>query len=290
MMSVVSIEHAARLLWTEFRAPIVALAVTASCRLAGRPALSAAAGGVGAACGWWLLFGLGLVAFGTPADRLAIAAAIVAAAAAAGAVLRWRQVALALPVLAALLCGWWLAGAPGPHRLPPREVIEALAIAAGIAAAAWLARGDAWRIGGAALGLWGALRAAEAPVLTASAALVPLAAAVALLGGGMAGAAAPAKRKGARRPAARTAAPGGGGMAGFAPVATVMAAGSVAVLSVGRLPYGRFGAVDAAALSPLLVLWLTPRFRRFGRLFAALLAATIGVAVTWVIARTMTQP
>ena len=65
---------------------------------------------------------------------------------------------------------------------------------------------------------------------------------------------------------------------------------SLSVIAMGRLPRLGFAPVDAAALSPLLAVWLLPRaeerLRRIGRaapLAGGLLAGVIAVGCVWVV-------
>ena len=69
----------------------------------------------------------------------------------------------------------------------------------------------------------------------------------------------------------------------------IVAVGSMAVVTLGRLPRLGVGAVDLAVLSPLLALWLAPhiaaRVRFGGRaapLVAGVMAGAIAVGVVWV--------
>jgi hypothetical protein len=70
--------------------------------------------------------------------------------------------------------------------------------------------------------------------------------------------------------------------------ADIAVAGAGVVLTAGRISRGAITAVDAAALSPLLALWLAPRIAtrlhsagRFGALLGAVIAGAIAVAVAW---------
>jgi hypothetical protein len=76
---------------------------------------------------------------------------------------------------------------------------------------------------------------------------------------------------------------------GALPVALdIVAAGCMTILTLGRLPRAGFGVIDLAVLSPALALWLAPhvdaRVRFAGRvapLMASVLAGALAVGVVW---------
>lgn len=250
----------------EFRAPLMALGVALAVRLAGgalkRDWLAALAAGAGLFAGWWwVLTGHGfapgplIAPHGIAGRLLLVALAGMAAALASNTALAGR--AKLTPVPLALFAGWWLAGAP--HSLAALERVWP--VAAGVALAVWAAcllleKGDFWPALAAGLALWASLLAVGAGPAWPLLALVPAAALVALA-------------PGSRLP-----------LGAVLPVAAgMMAAGSAAVLTAGRLPHGGFGRIDIAALTPLFVLWLGPRLGRVAPPLAALLAALIAVAL-----------
>jgi hypothetical protein len=78
------------------------------------------------------------------------------------------------------------------------------------------------------------------------------------------------------------------GLAALPVAVDVGCLGCLSVIALGRLPRLGFGAADAAALSPLLAIWLMPhaseRLRAAGRaapLAGALLAGGIAVGCVW---------
>lgn len=292
--------------WTGFRAPLVAFAVALATRLARHPRIAPAAGGLGVVAGWAMLFGAAVTGPLLPPERLLLIS-LAALAALAGGLALPRRAAPAAVLLLGLFAGWWLAGGPHLRADLARAWPLILGMAAYVALLAALTGTDAWRLGGAALALWGGLRTADAAVLFPRLALVPLAATAALLGTfavrrAMAAGRGPAARTGkAGSRKGKAAGPPKGGKGRTAPwtpapaaallfepvllpcVAALACVAAVAALSSGRVSHGGFGAIDAAALAPLPALLLAPRLRRFGRLFAALLAAAASIAIVWVI-------
>ncbi len=266
-------------LWHEFHGPLVALAVSLVLALVARLRRSALAGavacGLAAAAGWFTMRGAPLtLSPAAPIDRLlplSVGTLLVALAAERFAGRR----GLWLPLLVtAVACGWWLAGGPltragglgvWPVMLVAAVVVVAMVrlsdIGGGVA--------DPLRPAMAALTLAMALHVVQAPWIWVLVALVPAAAVLPLL-------LAP------RLPALA-----------LLPLAADLAATQEAVsLSLGRLAHGALTAVDAAALSPLLALWLVPhaagRLRRFGRLgplLAAVLSGAISVGAAWGVMR-----
>jgi hypothetical protein len=259
MLSHLTTNREALLLWHALRAPALALAVALIARFMRINALAMAAAGLGAAAGWaWLV--------GVPAElprllpqrlpALALAAALGAWLADAGP--PWLRTAL--PVLLGAGCGWWLAGAPLHHAALMHAWPNMLGIALAVVALAQLLAGDdAIRAAAAAFALWAALWIVRAPAEPTALALVPLGATVALT--------------------PRMAAP-----AQLASAVIVAGAAATAVLEAGRLARGGFGPVECAALAPLLAAWLPPRLSRIGRA-APGGAAAIAVGTAWIAAK-----
>jgi hypothetical protein len=250
------------LLWTARGAVAALLAAAAwavALRLARRADLAAAAAGVGLAVGWSVTLGLITASPRQVPERLPLLAlAAVLGAVGFAASPRLRRAWPAATVLAALLAGWWMAGAP---RTWP-DLRRAAPVGLGVAAvAAWLAlRGlrDAWWSLAAAVALATGLLAARvfgpAPWLALAAAA---AAAGALVG-----------RSGF----------------GFA-AAMPFALGLAALAAVPAVARG--GAADwAAVAAPALVLALGPMLSarlgaRFGPPFAWALVAAPAVLAAW---------
>ena len=84
--------------------------------------------------------------------------------------------------------------------------------------------------------------------------------------------------------------PAAAGLVALPVAVDVAGLASLSVIALGRLPRLGFAPVDAAALSPLLAVWLLPRaeerLRRIGRaapLVGGLLAGVIAVGCVWVV-------
>jgi hypothetical protein len=262
-----------------FYAPLTGLAVALALALAARFMragwLAAAAGGAGVVGGWYALGGRLWVTYSRPSvDHLAFAAA----AALVIALLcerfgRSRGALFALLLTAAFLA-WWLCGTP---RTRP-DLLEDWPIALGAAAAVVLyARSlAADAVDPLRLALTGATMAASfhvvmLPAIWLQLALVPALASLALF-----------------------ALPAASGLAALPIAADIAAVGSLAVIDFGRLPRLRMGAVDVAAIAPLLALWLAPhlagRLRFTGRAAGAgagVLAALLATGAAWVAFRTL---
>ena len=171
-------------------------------------------------------------------------------------------------LLAALTAGWLLSGAPR-HLAALRA---SWPIGLGVALAVLLfARTladqalDPLRLALAGLTLAAALHVAGTPPIWTQLALVPGLAALAMF-----------------------ALPPMPGQAALPVAVDVAALGCLAVINLGRMPRLGFAPVDAAALSPLLAVWLQPRtaerLSRFGRaapLFGCLLAGAIAIGCVW---------
>jgi hypothetical protein len=245
----------------DWRPAVVALAGALAAGLAARVLgvrwLAAAACGIGLAAGWAALSNLPAWPPHTLAERLPEAAAIalgIALLAEAPALQRAKPVLL---VALALACGWWLAGAP--HTAAAlRFGLFAIAVLGGWVAAMvlLLAQSDAWRSAAAALALWAALNAIDAPATWTALALAP---AAAVLGGAIAV---------GRRSLLIPAAAGIGAVVGGCMVAA------------GSLQHGRVTPLDVVGAAPLLALWLSGRMQsRLRRLGGAAPAGAAVVAL-----------
>jgi hypothetical protein len=255
-------------LWEGFHAPIVAALATLCLILAGRLLragfLEAAAGGAGVAAGWY-------DAARSLPDRMALPAVAglgVALAASAVAPAKARVPAL---LIIAVIWGWWLGGQPHEEAAVLAHAARLAGVAAAVGLAAYVlttAGRAAIAAAALALSLHLVLGAGNhGPGLWTSAALVVMAVAVVL-------------------------AAGPGGTFVVLPVAADLGAiDAAAVLATGRLARGGFGAVEAAALAPLLALWLEPRLLarlrpagHMGAPLAAVLAVGLAGALAWGVA------
>lgn len=262
-------------LWREFHGPLVAfvcsLVLALAARLRGSVLAASLAGGLAVALGWFSMTAerLSLTPH-APMERLVLLAAatlLIALVAERFAAARgvWPPL-----VVTALGCGWWMAGAPltraGLFAAWPVELVVAIAVVAVTRLSGVIGgTADPLRPVMAACTLAAALHVVGVSWFWVLGALVPAAALIPLL-------------LVPRLPALA-----------LLPLTVDLAATKAAVsLSIGRLAHGGLSAADAAALSPLLALWLvphaTPRFRRFGRLgplLAAVICGAIAVGVAW---------
>ena len=214
-------------------AAAVTLAVAGIARLARRPAVAAAAAGLGLALGFAAVLGVISASPRQLAERLPLLA-ILALAAGVVAAARHRVVAAVGVGLGLLAGAWWMAGAP----LHPSHVLRALPVALGLLAAMALA----WWRGAAALPMalaWAAL----AGGLAAAAARGPQ---VALALAGFAAVAAAALLRGGFGPASRL------------PVAVTLVAVAAVPLVARAAP-----ADIAAAAAPALALLAGPALARY---------------------------
>ncbi len=273
------------------RAALAALAVAGAARLAGRgERLGTAAGALGLLAGWGALdLSRGALAPGAPAGRLAVVAA-----AALGLLLLGdaspRRLRPLLPFGLGAASGWWLAGAPAHGA----RLLHALAAAALLGAAVDIAARRLGRGGGAARRGRTRREAGVAPAVAGGPqGVVVFAAALSLSAGllaadsglGMVGAGGVAAALVALASAAALL-PGPEGAAGLVP--GLMAAGLAAALGQGhwlRLPVAEDWAVDAAALSPLVVVALGPRLARRWGVVGPCGAAAGMAALAWGLAR-----
>jgi hypothetical protein len=259
--------------WQQFHGPLIAFAVALGLALAGRflrvALLATAAGGGGVAAGWYAVTGR-LWAFSTVVS-VGELTGLAAIAFLIGLLCAWlgpgRQVWIGM-LLAALAAGWMLSGAPR-HTAALRA---SWPIGLGVALAVLLftrtlagREPDPLRLALAGLTLAAALHVAGSPPIWTQLALVPGLAALAMF-----------------------ALPPMPWLAALPVAVDVAALGCLAVIGLGRMPRLGFAPVDAAALSPLLAVWLQPRtvewLRRFGRaapFFGCLLAGAIAVGCVW---------
>ena len=257
----------------EFHGPLIGFAVALGLALAARFMrsgwLAAAAGGAGVVAGWYALGGRLWLTYARPsADHLAFAAAValvvaVLCALFGGRLGRGRGAVLAV-LLTALFIGWWLSGAPRTEE----ALLQAWPVGLGAAAAVALyarvlAAGtpDPLRLALGGLAMAAGFHVVMLPAIWVQLALVPALAALALF-----------------------ALPIAPALAGLPIAADIAAVAGLAVIDFGRLPRLRLGAVDVAALAPLLALWLAPRLT--GRLGVSGRAASVGASVLAVLLAT----
>ena len=259
--------------WQPFHGPLIAFAVALGLALAGRflrvGLLAAAAGGGGVVAGWYVVTGR-LWAFST-AVSVGELTGLAAVALLIGLLCTWfgpaRQAWIGM-LLAALAAGWMLCGTPRHAAALRASWPIGLGVALAVLLLARTLAGrelDPLRLALAGLTLAAALHVAGSPPIWTQLALVPGLAALAMF-----------------------ALPPLPGLAALPVAVDVAALGCLAVISLGRMPRLGFAPVDAAALSPLLAVWLQPRtverLRRFGRaapFFGCLLAGAIAVGCVW---------
>ncbi|HEY2620205.1 MAG TPA: hypothetical protein VGI78_22890 [Acetobacteraceae bacterium] len=259
--------------WQQFHGPLIAFAVALGFALAGRflriGLLGAAAGGAGVAAGWYAMTGrLWVISPQPAADELTALAAI---ALIIGLVCSWlgpgRQEWIGA-LLAALAAGWLLSGAPRHLAGLRANWPMGLGVAVAVLLFARVLTAKALEPCGLALAgltLAVALHVAGTSPMWTHLALVPGLVALAMF-----------------------ALPPMPGLAALPVAVDVAALGCVTAISLGRLPRLGFAPVDAAALSPLLAVWLRPRtaerLRSLGRaapLAGCLLAGAIAVGCVW---------
>jgi hypothetical protein len=257
--------------WQHFHGPLIAFGVALGLAVLGRflraGLVAAAAGGVGVLAGWFVLTGR-LWAVPPPVSLDALTG-LAAATLLIGLLCTWRgheRLTAVGMLAAAMIAGWLMAGAPR-HLAALRG---SWPIGLGVALAAFVfarALTDPTRLALAGLTLAAALHIAGTPPIWTQLALVPGLAALAMF--------------------ALTAA---AGVVALPVAVDVAGLASLSVIALGRLPRLGFAPVDAAALSPLLAVWLLPRaeerLRRIGRaapLAGGLLAGVIAVGCVWVV-------
>ena len=263
--------------WHQFHGPLIAFAVTAVLAGAGRflriELLASGAGGAGVAAGWYAVTDRFWVSSPVPlAPALAEFAALTLLIALLCSWLGPNRRSLVAMVLTALASGWFLSGAPRGEA----AVLASWPIGvAGILGVLLFLRllivhgVVPLYLGLAGLTLAAGLYIAGAPTFWTQLALVPGFAGLALL----------------ILPSTD--------MQIALPVIVDMATlAALAVLVTGRLPRLAFAATDAAALSPLLAIWLAPRaaerVRTAGRaapLAGSLIAGVIAVGCVWLARR-----
>jgi hypothetical protein len=259
--------------WQQYHGPLIAFAVALGLALAGRflrvGLLAAAAGGVGVVAGWYAVTGRLLVA--TPVVSVGDLTILAALALLCGLLCAWlgpgRLTWIGM-LLAVLGAGWLLSGAPRHLAALRTSWPIGLGVTLAVLLFAWALAGEALdrlRLALAGLTLAAALHVAGTPPIWTQLALVPGVAALAML-----------------------ALPPMPGLAALPVAVDVAALGCLAVINLGRMPRLGFAPVDAAALSPLLAVWLQPRaaerLSRLGRaapLFGCLLAGAIAVGCVW---------
>lgn len=230
--------------WPMLRGGLIAAAVALAMALIGRlaraPLVASIAPGAGQLAGWYALFGAFYSIPRLLPNRLPIIGLGITLLVLVALLLRTRRLGA---VLLAAFVGYWLVGAPlkgADWRLAAPDM---LGISALLLLLIWLASPARWAMSAGAATLTGGLAIVGSESVWLVAALVPLGAAL----GGL-----------ASPPSAGTALAEAGGIAAVA---------AAAVLAQGRLPSGNFGAMDTAALAPLIAAWLA------GRLHVSLAAA-----------------
>jgi hypothetical protein len=271
-------------LWAACQAPLVALAASLLFALAARALrlgpLAAATAGIGAVAGFCALGGW---AWPPPATLQRLAPAAAAATIAAVAQAAWLPRArIAAGALTALLGGWFLAGTP-LHLLPSLRWVEAAGMAAALAVGALgLGALGAGQVVLASVSLGCGLSAAHVSHAWVLAALVPGAA---LIGASIAGV---GMMRGQGSGLRRGAALRGGPAAASAvtqPVALAVAAVAAAcVLSAGDLQRLRPRPLEAAALAPVLAVWLAARLAPRLHVAAGGIGLAAATLLVWMIA------
>ena len=237
--------------------------------------LAGAAGGAGAAAGWYAISGrLWVSPPRSPVDRLTIVAMLALIIVVLCIWLGRNRGALVSLILAAAFTGWWLCGAPRTQA----DLLQAWPVGLGVGVVVLLyARGlasdalDPLRLGLTGLTMAVSFHLVMLPPTWVQLALVPALGALALF-----------------------ALPVTPALAAL-PIATDLAAvGSLAVIEYGRLPHLRAGPVDIAAVAPLFALWVAPRLTsrlrfagRAAATSASVLAAMIAIGAVWIAMRVL---
>lgn len=259
--------------WQPFRGPLIGIATALVLALLGRilriQLLAVAAGGAGVVAGWYAITGALWVMPPPVTVDVLTGIAIAALIFGLGAVrLGPASGAMAALLVAAILAGWWLSGAP--RHLAAMHASWPIALGVAVATILYV----------------GALRTGESQLLRLALSGLTMAASLHVVGGAsewvqlalVPGVAALAMLVSPPMPGI-----------GVLPVALdIVAVGSMAALTLGRAPRRGFGVVDLAVLSPLLALWLAPhtaaRVRFAGRaapLVASVVAGAIAAGVVW---------
>jgi hypothetical protein len=261
--------------WPRFNGPLIAFGVTLGLAVVGRflrvGPLAAAASGMGVIAGWYVVTGrLWVVA---PSGSVNELTEIAAVALIVALLCTWRggnRVAMIGMLLAAMIAGWFVAGAPREQAALRAAWPTGLGVAAFVLL---LARSltdralDPLRPVLAGLTLAAAFHVAAMPPVWTQLALVPGLAALAMF-----------------------ALPPMPGPVALPVAVDIGALASLSVIALGRLPRLGFGPVDAAAVSPLLAVWLLPRTQdrlsftgRAAPLAGGVLAGTIAVGCVWLL-------
>jgi hypothetical protein len=259
--------------WHQFHGPLVAFVVTFGLAVMGRflrvGLLATAAGGAGVVVGWfvvtrhlWMIPPLASVDVLTEFAVVALLIGLL--------LTRFGQDRHGLTgmVLSALVAAWFLSGAPRHQAALRASWPIALGVAVAVLLFVRFLAGralDPLRLALAGLTLAAALHIAGTPVVWVQLALVPGLAGLAML-----------------------ALPAMEGLAALPVAVDIACLSCLSAVALGRLPQLGFGTPDAAALSPLLAIWLMPhaseRLRSTGRaapLAGALLAGVIAVGCVW---------
>lgn len=259
--------------WHPFRGPLIGFATALALALLGRilriQLLAIAAGGAGVVAGWYAITGALWVM--PPPVTMDVLTGIAAAALIIGLVavrLGPASGTMAGTLVAGVLAGWWLSGAP--RHLAALHASWPIALGVGVATilfvrALTMGESQPLRLALAGLTMAASLHVVGVQSEWVQLALVPGVAALSML--------------------ISPPIPG----IGVLPVALdIVAVGSMVVLTLGRAPRLAFGVVDLAVLSPLLALWLAPhaaaRVRFAGRgapLVASVVAGAIAIGVVW---------
>lgn len=234
--------------------PLIAAALLAGIIRLLRPGRATLAAGLAVLAGWAALNPDALAWPPTPLGRLTGAALLLLGAA----WLETRRPAWLVRLGLAAALSWWLRGAPLSGDAIAHCVPVVCGLLVGMALAERLTRAAAgdpgWARAGGALALAGALWVTGASTHWAQAALIPAAAAWALVG---------------------------------LPEPTVLLARAVTIVATAAIlasDRGRFIPVDAAAAAPLAAWFFAPRLTRPGPAGASLLAVAGCVALAWLAA------
>ena len=256
-----------------YRGPLIALAVALGLVATGRFLrvgwLSASAPGVGVLAGWYTI--TGRIWMGAAAVSIAQLTGIAAIAAIIGLFCVWRgpgRVASVCSLLAALFVGWLLAGEPRRELALRSDLLIGLSVTVVVLLFVRTVANremEPLRLALAGLTLAAAFHIVGAPVIWTQLALVTGVAALSLF-----------------------ALPPMPGLVALPVAVDTAALGCLAVVLDGRLPRLGFGPMDAAALSPLLAVWLpsrmADRLRFAGRaapLAGCLLAGAFAIGCVW---------
>jgi len=261
--------------WHPYRGALIAFATTLVLALAGRflriGLLAASAGGAGVLAGWYAITGRFWV--NSPSVSVDVLTQIAGIALIIGLLCTWRGsrwLTLAGMLLVALATGWFLSG--GPRTEPALWSSWPIGLAVTLAVLLFVRMATDRALEPIRLALGGITLALAFHVAGTPPAWTQLALVLAVAAFGM------------------LALPPMPALVGL-PVATDIAAlACLAAVVLGRLPRLGFAAVDAAALSPLLAVWLQPlvtsRVGFAGRLASctgSVVAGTIAMGCVWLV-------